>query len=168
MATRTKKEQEEGTKKVTPAEKNVTSTRGYGKYDLKTGEFTYKPSKVGEPAKVNVKTEGKSEIYETTSKRKPMMVMTLKANKDSTDPIGDMYDDFVKLAAKRGESVPPLVGGRMLIDGDNIKMNIDDGERKVTCQLMMTYEEAQEPNKFLALFHRKVFSQLTINKKLFN
>ena len=57
MTTRTKKEQEEGTKKVTPAQERVTSTRGYGKYDLKTGEFTYKPSKVGEPAKVNVEEE---------------------------------------------------------------------------------------------------------------
>ena len=53
MSTKTKKEQETVAKKVTPAQERVTSTRGYGKYDLKTGEFTYKPSKVGEPAKVN-------------------------------------------------------------------------------------------------------------------
>ena len=56
MATKTKKEQEVVAKKETPAVERVTSTRGYGKYDLKTGEFVYKPSKVGEPAKVNVKT----------------------------------------------------------------------------------------------------------------
>ena len=56
MATKTKKEQEVVDKKETPAVERVTSTRGYGKYDLKTGEFVYKPSKVGEPAKVNVKT----------------------------------------------------------------------------------------------------------------
>ena len=39
MTTKTKKEQETVAKKVTPAVERVTSTRGYGKYDLKTGEF---------------------------------------------------------------------------------------------------------------------------------
>ena len=35
MATKTKKEQEVVAKKETPAVERVTSTRGYGKYDLK-------------------------------------------------------------------------------------------------------------------------------------
>ena len=45
MATKTKKEQEVVAKKETPAQERVTTTRGYGQYDLKTGQFTYKPSR---------------------------------------------------------------------------------------------------------------------------
>ena len=34
MTTKTKKEQEEVTKKETPAQERVTTTRGYGKYGI--------------------------------------------------------------------------------------------------------------------------------------
>ena len=39
MATKTKKEQEVVAKKETPAVERVTSTRGYGKYDLEARPF---------------------------------------------------------------------------------------------------------------------------------
>ena len=167
MAIRTKKEQEVVAKKETPAVERVTSTRGYGKYDLKTGEFVYKPSKVGEPAKVNVKTEGKSEIYETTSKKKPLLVMTLKANKDSTDPVADMYDDFKKLAVEHGSVIPPLAGGRILANSGGLKMVMDEEQRTVTTQIVMSFDEARDPTKYLGSYYTKINNTLMMEKKTF-
>ena len=160
MATRTKKEQEVVAKKETPAVERVTSTRGYGKYDLKTGEFVYKPSKVGEPAKVNVKTEG-------TSKKKPLLVMTLKANKDSTDPVADMYDDFKKLAVEHGSVIPPLAGGRILANSGGLKMVMDEEHRTVTTQIVMSFDEARDPTKYLGSYYTKINNTLMMEKKTF-
>ena len=167
MATKTKKEQEVVAKKETPAVERVTSTRGYGKYDLKTGEFVYKPSKVGEPAKVNVKTEGKSEIYETTSKKNPLLVMTLKANKASTDPVADMYDDFKKLAVEHESVIPPLAGGRNLANSGGLKMVMDEEQRTVTTQIVMSFDEARDPTRYLGSYYTKINNTLMMEKKTF-
>ena len=114
-----------------------------------------------------MKTEGKSEIYETTSKKKPLLVMTLKANKDSTDPVADMYDDFKKLAVEHGSVIPPLAGGRILANSGGLKMVMDEEGRTVTTQIVMSFDEARNPAKHLGGYYTKISNTLMMEKNNF-
>ena len=93
--------------------------------------------------------------------------MTLKANKDSTDPVADMYDDFKKLAVEHGSVIPPLAGGRILANSGGLKMVMDEDGRTVTTQIVMSFFDARILANHLVVYYTIISNTLMMESNYF-
>lgn len=145
----------------------VQSVRGYGKFDTENKEFTFKPYEKGEPVQKNVIRRGRSKLYETEGEKEASVVAHIVANKNSTDPIADIYDDLGKLAKSHGTKMPPVPSGRKLLETPMMTVVADEEEKAVTVVVKFGYKEAFMPSQTIVAMTHKLNTCLLENTKLF-
>lgn len=145
----------------------VQNVRGYGKFDTKSMEFTFKPSEKGEPVQKNVIRRGRSKLYETEGEKESSVVAHIVASKNSTDPIADIYDDLGKLAKRHGTKIPPVPSGRKLLETPMMTVVADEEEKAVTAVVRFSYKEALMPSQTIVTTTHKLNTCLLENARLF-
>lgn len=144
--------------------KSTLRVRGSAKMNRETGDFTFKPYEEGEPDHKNVRRHGCCTVYETEGKKESSIVAHLKVKKDTTDPFGEMWPDFVAGMKPYIKQVPKAPTTKALMERPGV--NVWQVKKEGLVKVLMTIDlkEEREPSTQLFNLTSEVNKCLVINE----
>lgn len=144
--------------------KSTLRVRGSAKMNRETGDFTFKPYEEGEPDHKNVRRHGCCTVYETEGKKESSIVAHLKVKKDTTDPFGEMWPDFLVGMKPYIKQEPKAPTTKALMERPGV--NVWQVKKEGLVKVLMTIDlkEEREPSTQLFNLTSEVNKCLVINE----
>ena len=144
--------------------KSTLTVRGSAKMNRETGDFAFKPYETGEPDHKNVRRHGCCTVYETEGKKESSIVAHLKVKKETVDPFGEMWPDFVAGMKPYIKQEPKAPTTKTLMERPGV--NVWQVKKEGLVKVLMTIDlkEEREPSTQLFNLTSEVNKCLVINE----
>lgn len=150
------------TEKMTNGMSTLT-VRGSAKMNRETGDFAFKPYETGEPDHKNVRRHGCCTVYETEGKKDSSVVAHLKVKKETVDPFGEMWPDFLAAMKPYVKQEPKTPRTKTLMEKEGVAVWQVKKERLVRVLMTISLDSEREPSAQLFNLTSEVNKCLVIN-----